>query len=58
MKAKRYRVVYRFNDAEKTVEILLVGHGRDVYDALRGSSHRRRIADEEDGETFTYYQVQ
>ena len=35
LRAKRYRVVYRLGDAETTVEILLVGHHRDVYDALR-----------------------
>lgn len=35
LRAKRYRVVYRLDDAETTVEILLVGHRRDVYDALR-----------------------
>ena len=26
LRAKRYRVVYRLDDAETTVEILLVGH--------------------------------
>lgn len=35
LKAKRYRVIYRLNDAEATVEIYLVGHRRDVYDTLR-----------------------
>jgi mRNA interferase RelE/StbE len=35
LKAKRYRVVYRPNDAEMTVEILLVGHRHDVYETLR-----------------------
>lgn len=35
LKAKRYRIVYRRNDAETTVEILLVGHRRDVYETLR-----------------------
>jgi addiction module RelE/StbE family toxin len=35
LKAKRYRIVYRANDAETTVEILLVGHRRDVYETLR-----------------------
>jgi mRNA-degrading endonuclease RelE of RelBE toxin-antitoxin system len=35
LKAKRYRIVYRPNDAEMTVEILLVGHRRDVYETLR-----------------------
>ena len=35
LKAKRYRIVYRPNDAEMTVGILLVGHRRDVYETLR-----------------------
>jgi mRNA-degrading endonuclease RelE of RelBE toxin-antitoxin system len=35
LKAKRYRIVYRPNDADMTVEVLLVGHRRDVYDTLR-----------------------
>ena len=35
LKAKRYRIIYRLNDAEKSVEIYLVGHRRDVYDTLR-----------------------
>jgi mRNA interferase RelE/StbE len=35
LKAKRYRIVYRPNDAEMTVEILLVGPRRDVYETLR-----------------------
>jgi mRNA interferase RelE/StbE len=35
LKAKRYRIVYRTNDAEMTVEILLVGPRRDVYETLR-----------------------
>ncbi len=35
LKAKRYRIIYRVNDARKNVEIYLVGHRRDVYDTLR-----------------------
>jgi mRNA-degrading endonuclease RelE of RelBE toxin-antitoxin system len=35
LKAKRYRIVCRPSDAETTVEILLVGHWRDVYETLR-----------------------
>jgi mRNA interferase RelE/StbE len=35
LKAKRYRIIYRLNDAETSVEIYLVGHRRDVYEALR-----------------------
>ena len=35
LKAKRYRIVYRPNDAKMTVEILLIGHRRDVYETLR-----------------------
>ena len=34
-KTKRYRIIYRLNDSETSVEIYLVGHRRDVYDALR-----------------------
>jgi len=35
LKAKRYRIIYRLNDAETSVEIYLVGHRRDVYETLR-----------------------
>lgn len=35
LKAKRYRIIYRLNDAESSIEIYLVGHRRDVYDTLR-----------------------
>ena len=35
LKAKRYRIIYRLNDAENSVEIYLVGHRRDVYETLR-----------------------
>jgi mRNA-degrading endonuclease RelE of RelBE toxin-antitoxin system len=35
LKAKRYRIIYRLNDAETSVEIYLVRHRRDVYDTLR-----------------------
>ena len=34
-RAKRYRIVYRLDEPEMTVEIVLVGHRRDVYDTLR-----------------------
>ena len=34
-KAKRYRIIYRLNDAETSIEIYLVGHRRDVYETLR-----------------------
>jgi mRNA-degrading endonuclease RelE of RelBE toxin-antitoxin system len=34
-RAKRYRIVYRLDEPEMIVEILLVRHRRDVYDALR-----------------------
>ncbi len=33
--ARRYRVIYRFNDEEPLLEIYLVGHRRDVYETLR-----------------------
>ena len=35
LKAKRYRIIYRLNGAETSVEIYLVGHRRDVYETLR-----------------------
>jgi mRNA interferase RelE/StbE len=35
LKAKRYRIIYRLNESETSVEIYLVGHRRDVYDTLR-----------------------
>ena len=35
LKAKRYRIIYRLNDAETSIEIYLVVHRRDVYDTLR-----------------------
>jgi mRNA interferase RelE/StbE len=27
----RYRVVYAVNDAERTVEVIMVGHRREIY---------------------------
>jgi len=35
LKARRYRIIYRLNAAETSVEIYLVGHRRDVYETLR-----------------------
>jgi mRNA interferase RelE/StbE len=35
LKAKRYHIVYRPNEAGMSVEILAVGHRRDVYETLR-----------------------
>ena len=35
LKAKRYRIIYRLDDTGTAIEIYLVGHRRDVYDALR-----------------------
>jgi mRNA interferase RelE/StbE len=35
LRAKRYRIIYRLNDSETSVEIYLVGHRRDVYETLR-----------------------
>jgi mRNA interferase RelE/StbE len=35
LKARRYRIIYRLNDAETMIEIYFVGHRRDVYDTLR-----------------------
>jgi addiction module RelE/StbE family toxin len=35
LKAKRYRIVYRLNEAQTRIEIFFVGHRRDVYETLR-----------------------
>ncbi|MEX0802921.1 MAG: type II toxin-antitoxin system RelE/ParE family toxin [Candidatus Binatia bacterium] len=35
LKARRYRIIYRLNDADASVEVYLVGHRRDVYETLR-----------------------
>jgi len=34
-KSKRYRIVYRVNENEKTIEVYHVGHRRDVYEQFR-----------------------
>jgi len=34
-RSKRYRIIYKLNEAEKAVEIYYVGHRRDVYDEFR-----------------------
>jgi mRNA-degrading endonuclease RelE of RelBE toxin-antitoxin system len=38
----RYRVIYRINDAERAIEILLPGPRRDIYEELRKSLLRDR----------------
>lgn len=38
----RYRVIYRINDAERAIEILLPGPRRDIYEELRRSLLRDR----------------
>lgn len=35
LKPRRYRIIYRINEAEAVVEIYHVGHRRDVYETLR-----------------------
>lgn len=35
LKAKRYRIVYRLNEAQTKIEVFFVGHQRDVYETLR-----------------------
>ena len=38
----RYRVIYRISDAERAIEILLVGPRRDIYEELRKNLLRDR----------------
>ena len=33
-KAKRYRVIYKVDEAGQSVDVYLVGHRRDVYEQL------------------------
>ena len=43
LKARRYRVIYRFDDRQAFVEVYHAGHRRDVYETLRlllGASFR------------------
>lgn len=35
LKPKRYRILYKVDDATKTIEIYYIGHRRDVYDEFR-----------------------
>jgi addiction module RelE/StbE family toxin len=34
LKPRRYRIIYRINEAEAFIEIYHVGHRRDVYETL------------------------
>ena len=35
LKPKRYRIIYRVNEAKAVIEIYHAGHRRDVYETLR-----------------------
>ena len=32
---KRYRILYKVNEPEHTIEVYFIGHRRDVYEQLR-----------------------
>ena len=34
-KSKRYRILYKVNDDEQTLEIYYIGHRQDVYEQFR-----------------------
>lgn len=40
-RVKRYRIIYRFNEEDSSIEVYHVRHRRDVYDTLRSSLLRR-----------------
>ena len=40
LRAKRFRIIYKFDEAEKIIEIHYVGHRRDVYELLAESTDR------------------
>lgn len=35
LRVRRYRIIYRINEAESHIEFYFVGHRRDVYETLR-----------------------
>jgi len=35
LKPKRYRIIYRVDDENKTIKIFYIGHRRDVYEKFR-----------------------
>jgi addiction module RelE/StbE family toxin len=42
LKARRYRIIYRFDSNEAVIEVYHVGHRRDVYEILRSLLDRAR----------------
>ena len=40
LRAKRFRIIYKFNEAAKIIEIHYVGHRRDVYDLFAEKAGR------------------
>jgi len=35
LRAKRFRIIYKINEAEHTIEIHYVGHRKDIYQLFR-----------------------
>ena len=35
MRVKRYRIVYKINEEEKSLDVYYIGHRRDVYEQFR-----------------------
>lgn len=35
LRANRYRIIYKINEAEHTIEIYYVGHRKDIYQLFR-----------------------
>jgi mRNA interferase RelE/StbE len=40
-RVRRYRIIYRVNEEESSIEVYHVGHRRDVYQTLRSLLSRR-----------------
>jgi len=38
-KTARYRVIYRVNEPEECIDVIYIGHRRDVYEQLRSLLH-------------------
>jgi mRNA interferase RelE/StbE len=38
LRARRFRIIYKVNDENKSIEIHYVGHRRDIYELFAGKS--------------------
>ena len=51
LRAKRFRIIYKLNEAANIIEIHYVGHRKDVYELIGRQADERRETDEHRRET-------